>query len=244
MESEFKKQMLELYKQSNPKWTAEDFQKANDTYDKLKEKYNFKKSTEYKVPDDYAAKLAAVPKFEKLDATTRHKIFWNIARNENPNYQVPERLHDVFRNIIADVFDAKGVLIVGGVGTGKTLLIINLQKAIKAEGKRLRLCSVPEIEQTLRMDNDADYSLWDTGDICFDDLGTENESNIYGNRVMVMTELIYRRYNRYQQSGLCTHFTTNLMPDEIKDKYGSRVHDRLIEMCTTYVLTGGSYRIK
>lgn len=76
---------------------------------------------------------------------------------------------------------------------------------------------------------------------CFGDLGTEEDKNAYGNKMNVMDEIFFKRY----ESGLprhMTHFTTNLTGEEIKERYGIRFYDRLKETCNWLVLGGESFR--
>ncbi|MCA9179776.1 MAG: ATP-binding protein [Planctomycetales bacterium] len=235
-------EQLDEYMANRPEWTAEQLQRASDLHDRLQEKYRFQGNAGGTVPEEYRKKLMEVPEYHDLDEATRKQIFWNVARTMNPGYTVNESQYHLYRNVISDVFNEKGILLIGNVGTGKSMMMQILQKAIQAEGKRMRICSVPEIEQQLRTAKEPDYAHWDAGVVCFDDLGTENESVIYGNRVMVMTEILYRRYNRYQTMGITTHITTNLLPEQIEQKYGSRVWDRLQEMMNIYVMTGKSHR--
>lgn len=76
---------------------------------------------------------------------------------------------------------------------------------------------------------------------CFGDLGTEEDKNLYGNKMNVLDEIFFKRY----ESGVpmhMTHFTTNLTGEEIKERYGDRFHDRLKESCNWIVLEGKSFR--
>jgi DNA replication protein DnaC len=76
---------------------------------------------------------------------------------------------------------------------------------------------------------------------CFGDLGTEEDKNDYGNKMNVIDEIFFKRY----ESGVpihMTHFTTNLNAAEIKERYGVRFYDRLKETCNWIVLNGESFR--
>lgn len=77
--------------------------------------------------------------------------------------------------------------------------------------------------------------------ICFGDLGTEDDKNNYGNKMNVIDEIFFKRY----ETGIplhMTHFTTNLNGEEIKQRYGVRFYDRLKESCNWIVLEGESFR--
>lgn len=137
----------------------------------------------------------------------------------------------------------KGILIAGGTGSGKTLFFKLMQMSLlNLRIPAFRIVSCIDVEQAIRSEQ-AQYSDFAFGDMCFDDLGTESaETVIYGNRVNVMSEIIQIRYNAFQNKGLKTHYTTNLTPDEIEKRYGTRISDRLNEACTNYIFSWDSFR--
>lgn len=72
-----------------------------------------------------------------------------------------------------------------------------------------------------------------------DDIGTEPISvKEYGNEVLPITELIYKRYDEM----LPTVITTNLNLSAVSERYGLRVYDRVIEMCEMIPFVGKSHR--
>lgn len=75
---------------------------------------------------------------------------------------------------------------------------------------------------------------------CFDDLGTEYNAKFYGNEANVMADIIHERYELFKTEGLITHFTTNLLRSEMKEKYGDRILSRLEEMCNFITLGNGN----
>lgn len=75
--------------------------------------------------------------------------------------------------------------------------------------------------------------------LIIDDIGTEPLSvKEYGNEILPITELIYKRYNDM----LPTVITTNLSLSAISERYGARVYDRLVEMCEKIPFLGKSHR--
>ncbi|MGN0032456.1 MAG: ATP-binding protein [Candidatus Limimorpha sp.] len=75
--------------------------------------------------------------------------------------------------------------------------------------------------------------------LIIDDLGVEPaEVMDYGNICNPVIDLIEYRYDRQ----LTTFVTTNLAPEEFKDKYGVRIADRFNEMIHKIVFQDGSYR--
>jgi DNA replication protein DnaC len=141
---------------------------------------------------------------------------------------------------------AKGILLAGNVGSGKTLLFEiffhlvrplrpfykttarQVAKDYAAEGLTALARYVRQFKQT------TDGLL--PVDFFFDDLGAEDNKKHYGNEANVMAEIIYDRYELFIRHKTRTHFTTNLTPQELEDKYGTRVYSRLCHMCNFLVL--------
>ena len=69
--------------------------------------------------------------------------------------------------------------------------------------------------------------------VCFDDLGAEPTAKTvhYGTSLSVMAEALMEVYSR-RSSWSLFHATTNLNYDQIKEKYGIRVADRMKELFT------------
>jgi len=63
----------------------------------------------------------------------------------------------------------------------------------------------------------------------FDDLGTEENGNFFQKQKNVFQDIMLRRYASPATRGPFTHITTNISDDDILNKYGLRVHDRIGE---------------
>ena len=75
--------------------------------------------------------------------------------------------------------------------------------------------------------------------LAIDDLGTEPlEIQDYGNIMSPMVDLLTRRYDKQ----LFAIVTTNLMPKEIRPKYGVRIGDRFNEMMVKIQFENDTYR--
>lgn len=135
----------------------------------------------------------------------------------------------------------KGLLLVGGVGIGKTTLMQFFKRNQKFS---YRLMSCREIESDFSLEGEKSVSYCSYNvqiatnsnpfghqeiGFCFDDLGTEANGKHFGKEKNVMAEIILNRYDN-QLPGHCTHITTNLTADQIKAQYGTRVTDRMREM--------------
>lgn len=136
---------------------------------------------------------------------------------------------------------SKGIYLAGGVGVGKTTLM-NILKQNQHQSFKIVGCRAAETLFATEGDaairylsgtvtvaiNSNPFGHQKIG-ICFDDLGTESEGKHYGKDKNVMTEIILNRYDA-QLSGNFTHITTNLSVEELEQRYGTRVKDRLREM--------------
>lgn len=140
----------------------------------------------------------------------------------------------------------KGLFLCGGVGIGKTTLMEFFHRNQKAS---YRIVSCRDIESAYASTDPAiggekaihQYSFNfqvavnsnPFGHVmygyCFDDLGTEVVGKHYGKEKEVMIEVLLNRYDKHIEFFM-THMTTNLSSQEIKDRYGMRVFDRMREM--------------
>jgi hypothetical protein len=149
----------------------------------------------------------------------------------------------------------KGIMVVGDVGTGKTALM-----KLFARNKRQCFDVMNCIDISFEFARKGDEAIQALGHvhryqprdpyyfyhtelgICFDDLGTEEEKQHFGNRSNVMAEVILKRY----AAGLdfdMTHITTNLTADALKEMYGPRVWSRMMEMFNIVELRGTDRRV-
>jgi len=150
----------------------------------------------------------------------------------------------------------KGILLVGGIGTGKTILM----KAIKKySGEILRANSFQSFQASEIIDNvniSGVKYLEEFGHLlnerkianpitCYiDDICSKNEKiKNFGTEINVIEQLISLRYNIFSRYNKLTHFSTNIFPAEMDKYYDERIIDRLIEMCNVIGLTGNSRRV-
>jgi len=152
----------------------------------------------------------------------------------------------------------KGILLMGKVGCGKTLLFQSLVSVIRTfagikNGKienmdanfipaysMVEMFSIKGYEMfgnELYFNNNK-VTLMSDG-LFIDDIGSENIVSNFGNTTNVIGELILRRYDKNKK----TFATTNLDPKTLKSFYGDRVYSRLNEMCNFIVVDGNDRRI-
>ena len=151
---------------------------------------------------------------------------------------------------------AKGLLLHGPLGTGKSALMVAFRFWI-AKMKQLTANSddfpVFKLETANRIMKQFSAKGWDGIErygwnnskpmhLCIDDVGTDGTANSYGNSANVIADLLQDRYDIWKQKGMITHITTNLGVSQIKEKYGDRVYSRLCEIMNFVSLTGNDRR--
>ena len=147
--------------------------------------------------------------------------------------------------------DIRNICLLGHGGNGKTTLVYALQRAIsylnrcnhfKFMGEYynvgLLIMDVREILQISK--NQKEFQAIKRRDmLAIDDMGMEPAEVLdYGNVTNPVIDLIEYRYHQQH----FTVITTNLDPEQIRKKYGTRVADRFREMLHVIVFQDISYR--
>lgn len=197
---------------------------------------------------------------QSMDYETARKIVWAIctdkARVLQKDFIVDAANRAVIQNLIRYFINDpacewnlnKGLFIFGDVGRGKTFLFQVMQvfaAAARLEHRNFgfQICS-DIVDEVLTVGESAMARHFrGQRDVCFDDLGQEPAViKRYGNDLSVMERILTKRYSAYVAGKCITHITSNLTPDEVLERYGSRVSDRLREMMNYVVLPGPSRR--
>jgi DNA replication protein DnaC len=127
----------------------------------------------------------------------------------------------------------KGLLMFGGCGLGKSVIgMYILPLLIKDVHKKVvNIFSAQELNK--KIDEILKLHI-----IYVDDIGTEDNLNSYGNKRMPFAELC----DDAEKKGKLLILTTNLSIDELTERYGDRVVDRLIATTKAVPFTGDSLR--
>lgn len=131
----------------------------------------------------------------------------------------------------------KGILLIGNVGCGKTMLM----KAFIATYNDLYLFKVNSVLSTDYVKHVASKDELNYSDrpLFIDDIGKEATFvNDYGTEVLPIIQLLAKRYN----DGELTFGTANYRLDTLTDKYKDHITDRMKEMFNIVVLEGSSRR--
>lgn len=136
----------------------------------------------------------------------------------------------------------KGLLILGQCGRGKSYVMYTLYKMFqKVKGFSFGFMSTNHIVNQFNNFGDIGIEKYKRNEWYFDDLGTEEVGSHYG-KTDVMKSLIELRYDRYIREGMKTHISSNMLPSDIKERYGERIDSRIKEMFNIIVIGGNDRR--
>jgi DNA replication protein DnaC len=128
---------------------------------------------------------------------------------------------------------AKGLLLAGACGTGKTVIVKYLLPII-FKYMRLHLSCFDAVDLIKRPDEVLACRF-----VAVDDIGTETNSHFdFGNVRTPADEL----FDSLEKKGKLGFFTTNLDAAGLKKKYGIRSYDRMIQTLHVITFSGQSFR--
>ena len=130
----------------------------------------------------------------------------------------------------------KGLFLYGPNGTGKTT---SMQPHLKAKWNGSSI----DINMLVQQNGRGYLQKYSMHDMYIDDLGREDATvTSYADRdIKVMHDLIFIRYQAFKQ-GYKTHFSSNLGFEELQERYGIPIVDRINEMCDIVEFKGESLR--
>ena len=153
---------------------------------------------------------------------------------------------NAFDHITAD--KTTGLVIQGGVGTGKTMSVKILFPECARSVNLTNQASVYDLRPKKETDDDGkEYFIWGflDGMTLLDDIGNERNINDYGKPIDAAGDFIIHWHTMF----VCRKafegrlvITTNLDDGQLIERYGQRVYDRLKEMCCFVKFTGDSNR--
>lgn len=127
----------------------------------------------------------------------------------------------------------KGLLLAGMCGLGKSLIGMRIIPLLLNWYCR-RIVSVYTAQQlNVQIDEVMKKHI-----IYIDDIGTEDISNVYGNKRIPFSELC----DAAERSGKLLMVSTNLTFSQLKEKYGERTTDRLRAITKAVTFKGSSLR--
>lgn len=153
------------------------------------------------------------------------------------------------RNIREYAKDGTGVLLMGGVGTGKTCLAVAIAHEAYKVGYTVQFVNCINLKDELfrawkseerDVLNNYLFKLKTVKFLILDDFGAEASAEDRGWVVEKMETIIGERYGNM----LPTIITTNLNDDGMYERYNKRIVDRIVEMCIPLSFRGDSTRVE
>ena len=134
-----------------------------------------------------------------------------------------------------------GLMLWGGVGTGKTFMAAAIANALLDEGRKVKMTDFAEISNISVFDSVEYVKYLISYDLLIiDDLGSERTTEF-------AMQNVFDVVNRRWESGKPMIVTTNLTLDEVKELQGDnmmkrRIYDRVLDMCKPILVSGKSKR--
>ena len=139
--------------------------------------------------------------------------------------------------------DRNGLLILGGVGTGKTHLAAAIANCLVDRGIPAEFGTYIDYLEAIRMEYDHTgereelTKLRTTTMLVIDDLGKEK-------RTEWSQQTLFSIINYRYEHRLPIVITSNLTPNEIRAHVGEAIQSRLFEMCSAVIMNGSDYRME
>ena len=195
--------------------------------------YQARKQTEEKVKRDFELKMKA-EKLRNSGIAVKQYHSYTLEADDNKTPEITAKIKDYIDNFAKYALTGEGLMLYGGIGTGKTFLAMCVANALIDKGYKVYATSLSEIARQLRDFYKAESrfkALMDYKLIVLDDLGTES--------AMPSTmEIIYQVIDGWTSRNIPLVITTNLTPEIFEQaKNGgasidaARVSSRILEKC-------------
>lgn len=168
---------------------------------------------------------------------------WTFNNDDMENPKITNAMKNYVEKFTDFKKAGKGLLLHGGVGTGKTFAACEVANALIDKGYPVLVTNFARLVNTLQTTFEKqEYidSLNRFALLVIDDLGIERDTAF-------IQEQVYNIIDSRYRAGLPMIITTNLSIEKIKNpesiEYG-RIYDRILERCFPIEVSGGSRRRK
>lgn len=184
-----------------------------------------------------------IKKYRKMGFPQSQMQYWTFDNDDLGNEKLTNMAKRYVDNFDTFRKDGKGLLLYGGVGTGKTYIACMIANALIDKGYPVLVTNFARILSTLQGTFDKQEYLDSLNRfklLIIDDLGIERDTGYAKEQVFNIIDSRYR-------AGLPMIITTNLTmqklatESELADK---RVYDRILERCYPVEVAGESRRMK
>ena len=187
--------------------------------------------------------LERIKKYRKMGFPESQMQDWTFENDDRSNAKLSDMAKRYVDNFAEFRKDGKGLLLYGGVGTGKTYIACMIANALIDKGYPVLVTNFARILSTLQGTFDKQEYLDSLNQfklLVIDDLGIERDTGYAKEQVFNIIDSRYR-------AGLPMIITTNLTMQELATESNladKRVYDRIIERCFPVEVAGESRRMK
>lgn len=184
-----------------------------------------------------------VLKSSRLPEYLKQKTFNNFTVNSDNQEAFAEAKR------VANDYTGKGLLLMGGTGTGKTHLAGAILNKRLNDCMEAIFCTVPELLADIKhtfgnqqLTSELIELVKNTDLLILDDLGAEKTTEWVAEQLFV---IINARLLNAKQTVITTNFISNKdLIDKLGGLTGQRIVSRLCEMCIFKKITGNDWRLK
>lgn len=184
-----------------------------------------------------------INKYRKMGFPQSQMETWTFENDDRGNVKLTNMAKRYVDNFDALCKDGKGLLLWGGVGTGKTYIACMIANALIDKGYPVLVTNFARILSTLQGTFDKQEYLDSLNKfklLIIDDLGIERDTGYAKEQIFNIVDSRYR-------AGLPMIITTNLTMQKLAtegDLADKRVYDRILERCYPVEVAGESRRMK
>jgi len=196
--------------------------------------------------DEARRKFWAILQFRAaaIETLSEQPFSWRFTDEEKT---ILQNLIRYFTNYQASKYPLhKGLFVYGAPGTGKTEIMIALQKFCEANElqKAFKLTSMSAVHIQTKTDKEFDpVTINVQYDRAFDEFGRHAGAVIrFGDSLDINEAIVELRYERWKRYGQLSHFIANATPNDVRSLFSPMVYDRIREMCTSVLFPGESKR--
>ena len=184
-----------------------------------------------------------IKKYRKMGFPQSQMEYWTFDNDDLGNEKLTNMAKRYVNNFGDFCKDGKGLLLYGGVGTGKTYIACMIANALIDKGYPVLVTNFARILSTLQGTFDKQEYLDSLNQfklLIIDDLGIERDTGYAKEQVFNIIDSRYR-------AGLPMVITTNLTMQQLAtetDLADKRVYDRILERCYPVEVAGKSRRME
>ena len=184
-----------------------------------------------------------INKYRKMGFPESQMQYWTFDNDDGGNEKMTNMAKRYVNHFEEFFKEGKGLLLYGGVGTGKTYIACMIANALIDKGCPVLVTNFARVLSTLQGTFDKQEYLDSLNHfklLVIDDLGVERDTGY-------AKELVYNIIDSRYRAGLPMIITTNLSMQKLATEAeiaNKRVYDRILERCYPVEVAGENRRMK